>query len=171
VRVLIGGVGYRWQSDLSFGLHVTDALAAAGLPDGVEVADLGYGALYAAQDLASASPPYHRVVLVSAAVRGRAPGLYDGPASPPAEAVEAIQERVREAGAGVIDLDHLLVIGGHFGAFAGELRVVELEPAALGPGERLSPLAEALLPTTLARVRALALAGSERRERACGTTS
>jgi hypothetical protein len=161
VRILIGGIGYRFQGDLSFGLHVTDALDAARLPDGVDVLDLGYGAIYVAQDLGDAEPRYDRVVLVAAAVRDRAPGLY-GPSagtgpprgmSGPAE----VQARILEAGAGVIDLDHLLVIGTHFGAFPADLRVVEFEPTDQRQGERLSALAERLLPAAIARVRRAAL--------------
>lgn len=158
MRVLVGGVGYRFQSDLSFGLHVSDALAAAGLAPHVEVMDLGYGALFVAQDLAAADPPYERVVLVSAAVRGRPPGLYERRPAPPTESPAEIQERVREAGAGVIDLDHLLVIGAHFGAFPADLQVLELEPVESGPGVALGPAAARLLPDAAHRVRAAALA-------------
>lgn len=156
MRVLVGGVGYRFQSDLSFGLHVTDALTTSGGVDGVEIMDLGYGALFVAQDLANTAPAYDRVVLVSAAARGREPGLYERRPAPPAESVDEIQERVREAGAGVIDLDHLLVIGDHFGAFPADLRVLELEPWGQGPGEALSPAAQRLLAGAVARVRTLA---------------
>lgn len=156
MRALVGGVGYRYQSDASFGLAVSDALAAGGLPD-VDVMDLGYGAIYVAQDLAGATPPYERVVLVSATVRGRAPGLYELRPAPPAESVDAIQERIREAGAGVIDLDHVLVIGAHFDAFPADLRVLELEPVDSSPGDRLSPFAERLLPEAIARTRVAAL--------------
>jgi Ni,Fe-hydrogenase maturation factor len=56
-RTLIGGVGYRWQRDASFGLAVVDELARLDRPAGVEVADLGYAAIYVAQDQAEAVPP------------------------------------------------------------------------------------------------------------------
>lgn len=171
MRVLVAGVGYRFQSDLSFGLHVTDALLERGGIGGVEIMDLGYGALMVAQDLADADPPYERVVLVSAAVRGREPGLYEWRPAPPMESVDEIQQRVREAGAGVIDLDHLLVIGAHFGAFPGDLRVLELEPSTLGPGEGLSPAAVRVLPEGLERVRALALSAERAPELATSPTS
>lgn len=181
MRVLVGGVGYRFQRDLSFGLFVSDALEESGLDPSshaggagsraaadagaadsgptteVEVMDLGYGAIYVAQDLAGADPAYDRVVLVSAAVRGREPGLYERRPAPPTETVDEIQERVREAGAGVIDLDHLLVIGAHFDAFPPDLRLLELEPVDLDSGDALSPAAERLLPEAIARARAAAL--------------
>lgn len=157
MRALVGGVGYRYQSDLSFGLAVSDALASGDALPGVDVMDLGYGAIYVAQDLAAATPPYDRVVLVSAAIRRRAPGLYERRPALPEESTDQIQERIREAGAGVIDLDHLLVIGGHFEAFPVDLRVIELEPVERGPGDALSPLAERLLPEAISRARAAIL--------------
>lgn len=166
MKVLIGGVGYRFQRDLSFGLFVSDALDGADGLDGVEVMDLGYGAIYVAQDLAGAEPPYDRVVLVSAAARDREPGLYERRPAPPTESVEQIQERVREAGAGVIDLDHLLVIGAHFRAFPADLRVIEMEPVDLSSGETLSPRAAELLPEAIARTRAAALEPAAARTRA-----
>lgn len=157
MRVLIGGVGLRYQTDLSFGLHVSDALEAGGGLDGVDVMDLGYGAIFVSQDLAGADPPYDRVILVSAAIRGREPGLYERRPEPARESVDEIQERVREAGAGVIDLDHLLVIGEHFQAFPADLRLLEAEPVDSGPGDGLSPTLERLLPEAIERVRAAAL--------------
>ncbi|MBW3555073.1 MAG: hydrogenase maturation protease [Gemmatimonadetes bacterium] len=157
MRVLVGGVGYRFQTDLSFGLHVSDALQGEGGLDGVDVMDLGYGAIFVSQDLAGADPPYDRVVLVSAATRGREPGLYERRPEPALESVDEIQERVREAGAGVIDLDHLLVIGEHFHAFPADLRLVEVEPVESGPGDGLSAAVERLLPDAIRRVRAAAL--------------
>jgi hypothetical protein len=79
-RVLIGGVGYRWCGDASFGLVATDELAPMPWRDGVRVEDLGYGALHAAMDLADADPPYERVILIGATERCRQPGrLYRFP--------------------------------------------------------------------------------------------
>lgn len=158
-RVLIGGVGYRWQRDASFGLVAADALARLAWPPGVAVDDLGYGALYVAQDLADARPPYGRLILLAGTARGRSPGrLYrsrwDGP---PADADE-IQARIREAGAGVIDVDHLLVIARHFGALPPEVILIEAEPVDATGGEDLSPAVAALLPAALALARREALA-------------
>lgn len=158
-RVLIGGVGYRWQRDASFGLVAGDALARLAWPPGVEVADLGYGAIFVAQDVADARPPYGRLILLAGTARGRPPGrLYrsrwDGP---PADA-EEIQARIREAGAGVIDLDHLLVIARHFGALPPEVILIEVEPVDAAGGEDLSPAVAALLPDALALARREALA-------------
>jgi hydrogenase maturation protease len=156
-HVLIGGVGYRWQRDGSFGLAASDALAALDWPDWVEVADLGYGAIYAAQDIGDARP--QRLILLAAAVRDREPGqLYAYPWTPVPVDPEEIQARIYEAGAGVIDLDHLLIIGRQFGALPEDVLLIELEPLDMAGGEALSPQAAALLPQAvdLARSRALA---------------
>lgn len=157
-RTLIGGVGYRWQRDASFGLAVSDALANLEWPAGVEVADLGYGALHVADDLRRAEPSWERLILVTAVPRDREPGrVYrrDGPFE--RESDERLQARIREAGGGVIDIDHLLAIAGHFGALPPEVVVFELEPEDQSGGEGLSPGATALLDRTIDRVRREAL--------------
>jgi hydrogenase maturation protease len=155
-RVLIGGVGYRWMRDASFGLVISDALARLDWPPGTEVADLGYGAIYAAQDIAAARPD--RLILIAGVERGRTPGqLYRREPDRTLPAPEEIQARVREAGAGVIDLDHLLVIAGHFGALPPEVVVLELEPADAAGGDGLSDAATARLPEAIELVRREAL--------------
>jgi hydrogenase maturation protease len=158
LNVLIGGVGYRWQGDGSFGLVASDQLARQTWPEGITVEDLGYGAIYVAQDLADARPPYQRLVLLAGVARGREPGqlyAYDWQPSSPSE--DELQARIREAGAGVIDLDHLLAIASFFGALPAEVLVVELEPASLA-GEHLSAQASACLPRALGMARQAALA-------------
>ncbi len=128
-RVLIGGVGYRWFGDGSFALLASDALAALEWPTGVDVLDLGYGALHVALDLTDVDPPYERVVLLAVTERGREPGqLYRFRSPPAVPDLEDVQARMYEAGAGVIDLDHVLVIGRHFGALPDDVVVVEFEP-------------------------------------------
>ncbi len=158
-RVLIGGVGYRWLRDASFGLIASDALARLEWPMGVEVADLGYGALYVAQDLEDAQPPYDRVVLLAGVARGREQGrVYDYRWNGALPSPDEIQERVREAGAGVIDLDHLLVIARYFGALPDDVVAVEVEPVDANGGDGLSPEVAALLPEAIELVRREALA-------------
>ena len=159
MRVLIGGVGHRWQRDASFGVVASDSFAKRDWPQGVTVADLGYGALYAAQDIADADPPYDGLVLIAAMPRGREPGrLYSYWYHGPATSDDEVQERVREAGAGVIDLDHLLVIAGYFGVLPADVVSLELEPVDVSGGEELSPAARAVLPQALALARREALA-------------
>jgi hydrogenase maturation protease len=158
-RVLIGGVGYRWQRDASFGMIASDELTRLNWPNGIEVADLGYGAIYAAQDLADAHPPYTCLILLAGSQRGRLPGnlyVYRWPKTPRDQS--EILARIREAGAGVIDLDHLLVIAQHFGALPPEVLVVEVEPVDVHGGDGLSQEVATLLPEVVALVRNEALA-------------
>lgn len=144
-RLLIGGVGYRWLGDASFGLAAVDALARHEWPLGVEIADLGYGALYVAQDLADAQPPYGRVVLIAGVQREREPGrLYRYGWQNKTVDAEELQARIREAGAGVIDLDHLLLIAEHFHALPADVEIIEWEPV-VASGEHLSPQAALVL--------------------------
>ena len=163
LRVLIGGVGYRWLRDASFGLVASDELARLEWPPGIEVADLGYGALYVAQDLADAQPPYQRVILLAGVARGRTPGrIYRYQWEGALPDAEEIQARVREAGAGVIDLDHLLVIAQHFGALPDDVVAIEVEPVDATGGDELSPAVADLLPQVIELVRREALAPSRR---------
>lgn len=140
MRVLIAGIGYRFQRDASFGLIASDALAAMEWPDGITVEDLGYGAIYAAQDIAAARPD--RLILLAGTTRGRTPGTLEHRQWRPVAATpEEVQARIREAGAGVIDLDHLLVVGAHLDALPADVRLIELEPADTQGGEGLSGIA------------------------------
>ncbi len=151
-RVLIGGIGYRWHGDGSFGLVATDELAREEWASGIEVADLGYGALYVAQDVAHGR--YDRVILIAAASRGRQPGgLFRYTWEPVPASPEDIQARIREAGAGVIDLDHLLMIAAHFKAFPPDVTVIEFEPVDANCGEDISTQAKRSLEEVLALVR------------------
>lgn len=158
-RVLIGGVGYRWFGDGSFGLVASDELATLDWPPGVDVEDLGYGALHAALDVADADPPYDRVILIAVAQRGREPGrLYRLRCDATMPGTEEVQARMYEAGAGVVDLDHLLVIGRHFGCLPPDVVTVELEPCPDTTGDRLSAQAQALLADAVELVRREVLA-------------
>jgi hydrogenase maturation protease len=152
-RVLIGGVGYRWQGDASFGLVAGDALARLSWPPGVDVMDLGYGALLVTDDLLAAAPPYERLILLGAVARGRPPGLYERRWDGTLPDADEIQARVREAGAGIIDLEHLLVVAQHFGALPKDVRIIELEHGGEAAREALSADAEAMLPAVIASVR------------------
>jgi hydrogenase maturation protease len=153
-RVLVGGVGYRWFGDGSFALLASDALSGLDWPPGVDVLDLGYGALHVAMDLADAAPAYERVVLIGVTERGRDPGrLYRFDCRAAAPDPQDVQDRMYEAGAGVVDLDHLLVIGRHFGALPDDVVAVELEPHPGTTGDQLSAAAQALLPQAVELVR------------------
>jgi hydrogenase maturation protease len=141
VRVLVGGVGYRFLRDGALGVYMSDRLSArAG--NGVEVEDLGYHPVGFTQNLQD-RPVYDRIVLVAAIERGREPGTVKAyrwdHALPP---VKEIQERVSEAVTGTISLDNLLIVTEAFGAFPDDVRVVEVEPADESWGEGSSPVVE-----------------------------
>ncbi len=144
MRVLVGGVGYRYLRDGSLGPYLADALAV-GARSGIEVEDLSYGPVQLSHNLQD-RPPYDRIVLVAAVRRGRPPGTveryrWDGALPEPDE----IQARVAEAVTGVISLDNLLVVCGAFGGLPGDVHVVEVEPADDGWGEGFSPEVSARL--------------------------
>jgi len=145
MRVLVGGVGYRFLRDNALGLYMTDKLAArAG--DGIEVEDLGYHPVGFTQNLQD-RPTYDRIVFVGAVARGRVPGTVEAyrwdHVLPPAK---DIQDRVSEAVTGVISLDNLLIVTEAFGALPEDVRVVETEPADESWGEGFSPEVQAKLP-------------------------
>jgi hydrogenase maturation protease len=153
-RVLIGGVGYRWQRDASFGLVVSDVAAALTWPAGVDVQDLGYGAIYVAQDLLHAEPRYDRLIIVAGVARGRTPGrLYRTQWQPAPRTPAEIQARIGEAGGGVIDVDHLLVIAQHFEALPAGVLLLELEPVVTAGGLELSAEAAAACNEAIAVLR------------------
>lgn len=144
MRVLVGGVGYRYLRDGSVGPWVADELSGRA-EDGIEVEDLSYGPVAISQNLQDREP-YDRLVLVGAVRRGRAPGTvtryrWDRILPPPAE----IQARVEEAITGVISLDNVLVVCTALGGLPGDVRIVEVEPADDGWGDGFSPEVEARL--------------------------
>ena len=144
MRVLVGGVGYRFLRDGAIGPYMADELAA-GAANGIEVEDLGYHPVGFTQNLQD-RPAYDRIVLVGAIARDREPGTvtaYRWDHALPSD--KDIQERVSEAVTGVISLDNLLIVTEAFGAFPRDVRVVEVEPADEGWGEGFSPVVEAKL--------------------------
>jgi len=144
MRVLVGGVGYRFLRDGSVGPYMADELATGGT-NGVEIEDLGYHPVGFTQNLQD-RPAYDRIVLVGAVARGREPGTvtaYRWDHALPSD--KEIQERVSESVTGVISLDNLLIVTQAFGAFPDDVRVVEVEPADEGWGEGFSPVIEGKL--------------------------
>jgi hydrogenase maturation protease len=138
MRVLVGGVGYRFLRDESVGPWAIEQLGDRATAD-VEVEDLGYHPVGFVHNLQEREP-YDRIVLVGAVRRGREPGTvevyrWDG-ALPD---VDAVQERVAEAVTGVISLDGLLIVSRALGELPDDVRVVEIEPGPEGWGEEFSP--------------------------------
>lgn len=157
-RVLIGGVGYRWMRDGSFGVVVSDLLSELEWLPHVEVADLGYGAILVAQDLMYAKPRYSRLVLVASMQRGREPGSLHSYRWTRSNVAESeIQARIHEAGGGVIELDHLLIVADYLSVLPEDVVIFELEPVDTGFGEHLSHAAARHQESILDRVRREAL--------------
>jgi hydrogenase maturation protease len=160
MRTMIAGVGYIYQRDLSAGPAVLERLRALPWPDGVEIEDWSIGPIHLVQRLESLAEPYDRVILVAATVRDREPGAvtcYDWDGALP-DAVE-VQQRVGESVMGVIDLDNLLTVAGHFGVFPRDVTVVEIEPQDTTWGDGFSAAVEEALDDVVQIVRRAALDG------------
>ena len=154
-RVLVGGVGYRFLRDLSFGPIAIEALRREEWRSGVDLEDLSYGPIAILHNL-EARPPYDRIVLIAGVKRGgRSPGLvteyrWDGRLP---EDEEEIQARIAEAGSGVISLDNLLVVLTWFRRLPRELVVIEVEGLDEEWGEGFSAAVERAIPEVVAAVR------------------
>lgn len=142
MRAVIGGIGYRDLRDHSLGPMVSDALASATLPPGVEVEDLSYNPVAVSQWLEAmdAGERPDRLVLVAALQRGREPGTatayrWDAELPDP----ERIQAAVADAVTGVIHVDNTLIVLAQFGPLPEQVVVIEVEPAIEEFGQELSP--------------------------------
>lgn len=160
MAVLIAGVGYRNMHDTSVGSLLVPVLAEQSWPPdvAVEVIDMFFGPVHAVHWFQERPGHFTRVVFVSAVERGRPTGSihsyrWDGALPDPA----AIQERVTEAVTGLVSLDAMLVVTGHFGALPADVRVVEVEPAETSWGDGLSPVVAARFDEIVAAVRRAAL--------------
>ena len=155
MRVLVGGVGYRFLRDGSVGPLLTEQLAdeLPGAREGeVEVEDLSYGPVALSMNLQD-RPDYDRLVLFGAVERGRRPGTiesytWDGHLPEDSD----IQARVAEAVTGVISLENVLVVCGALGGLPDDVRVIEIEPEDLGWGEGFSDTIQEKLPEFRERV-------------------
>ncbi len=143
-RTFVGGVGYFHLRDYSVGPIVVDRLQrrarTESWPDEIEVGDLSYDPVKIVHWLDAEEPPFDRLLLISAAARGREPGEvtpYRWDQTLPDS--EKVQARVAEAVTGVIDLDNLLVVLGALGTPPADVYVVEVEPALEAMGDELSP--------------------------------
>lgn len=157
-RVLVAGVGYRNLRDLSLGPLLIDRLQEQNLdwPEGTEVEDLSYGPIAIMHSL-DERPPYDRMVFVSGARRGRAPGeisRYEWRGELPDE--DEIHQRVSEAATGVIDLENLLIVASYFRKLPADVVVFEVEVADDSFGEEMTPIVENVIPALIVQLRAAA---------------
>ncbi len=160
MRVLVVGVGHPFLRDLSIGPVLVPELSRLDWPAGVEVDDWSFNPIAIVQRLEALPEPYDRIVVLSAVERGRPPGTisryrWSGDLPDAAE----IQQRVGEAVMGIINLDNLLIVGQHFGAFPPEVLVVEVEPEDTSWGDGFTPRITAALPEIIATVRRAATDG------------
>lgn len=156
-RVLVAGVGYFNQSDLSIGGHVIRALQEEEWGAGYDVEELSYGPIAVIHRLNEQEPRHRRAVFVGAVQRDRRPGeivcyRWDGHLPPEDE----IQGRVGQALSGVVDLENLLIITEQFEALPKDVVVVEIEPVSAAAGLELSTELAAEMPRLLELVRRFA---------------
>ncbi len=157
MRTIIAGVGYINLSDSSIGPVAVEALKKEVWPKNIKIDDLSYGPISVVHNFVEASPPYERMILITAADFGAdAPAMrwHRWPAILPDP--EEIQARVVEAATGVIDWKNLLVILQQFEVLPAEVYVIAVQPAETNFGMELSPGITALLPEVLRLARELA---------------
>jgi len=151
-RVLVGGVAQLYQGDLDLGRLAVERLAALESDD-VLVEELSYGAVAVAQRLEELAP--ERLVLVGAVARGRTPGTVERrTAAPISLKPEEVQQSVADAVTGYVHVDLVLDVAHGLGVLPADAILVEVEPAAVDPSDRLSPVAERALAEAVALVRA-----------------
>lgn len=157
-KTLIAGVGHRFWSDYSTGPEWSDRLAELEWPAHVSVEDYSYGAWGMTQNLQD--DKYERCIFITAEPREREPASlhvyryrHDEAEYDPLR----VHDHMFEAVAGVISVDLLLVVAGHFKALPSETWVIELEPANVewGDGGGISQAVQARYPEVEALVKAL----------------
>jgi hydrogenase maturation protease len=151
VIVLVGGVAELYQSDLDVGRRAVELLASERLGPDVYVEELHYGAVAVAQRLEELRPEL--LLLLGAVDWGGHPGevrrrLMRDLAPHP----DAVQAAVRDAAVGYVGIDLLLDVCAGFGALPARTVLLEVQPAATGPGDELSAEVAAALPALVGRV-------------------
>jgi hydrogenase maturation protease len=123
-RVLVAGVGNIFLGDDGFGVEVARRLAAADLPEGVEVADFGIRGVHLAYQLLDG---YDLVVLVDATPRGGEPGsVY---VIEPTRSAGADAEQASMVDAHDMEPGAVLALLEALGGTPGRVLVVGCEPA------------------------------------------
>jgi len=142
--VLVSGIGYSNMSDMSFGRILLGELEKIDWSENVHVEDLNFGPIMIYQWLEEFPVKFDKAVLVSAAKRGREPGtleVYRWQDPQPSE--DEIQASIGEAVTGVLSLENLLIVCGHFGVFPEDVTIVEIEPQNDEYGLEFSPVVAA----------------------------
>ena len=137
--IVVGGVGQLWQGDLDVGRRAAERLAAELEGPDVSVEDFYYGAVAVAQRLEELQPD--TLVLIGAVERGRPPGTVEARVHDDVTAADlrSVQLAVADAVTGYVAIDLLVEVAGGLGALPPVTTVIEIEPASIEPGDRLSP--------------------------------
>lgn len=144
-RVLVAGIGPDHLRDMSVGLLLIERLRHRPWPPAVQLEELIAGAVIVLHRLWDA-PCFDAAVFVAAEPRGDAPGTIRSYswAMPPVTEAE-VQARVADALMGIVSLETLLIVAGHFAGLPPRVQVIEVEPQDNGWGTRLSqPIAAVL---------------------------
>jgi hydrogenase maturation protease len=119
-------------------------MAEMSWPDYVYVEDLNFGPVMIYQWFEETPVKYEKLILVSAANRGRVPGtleVYTWDGKMPDEA--GIQACIGEAVTGVLSLENLLVVCKHFEVLPEDVTIVEIEPQNEEYGLEFTPVVAA----------------------------
>ena len=120
---------------------IVERLLKEPLGPDVMVEDLFFGALAVCQRLEDLRP--HNLILVGAAVRGRAPGSV---LRREVEAInlpiEELQHAVSEAATGYVSIDLILEVATALHALPARAIIFEIEPETTAPADTLSPAGE-----------------------------
>ncbi|MDQ6884764.1 MAG: hypothetical protein M3077_11110 [Candidatus Dormibacteraeota bacterium] len=120
---------------------IVERLLKEQLGPDVMVEDLFFGALAVCQRLEELRP--EAMILVGAAVRGRAPGsVLRREVEPMDLPIEELQHAVGEAATGYVSIDLVLEVATAFHALPDRAIVFEIEPETTAPGDTLSPAGE-----------------------------
>ncbi len=156
--VLVSGIGYSNMRDMSFGRVLYGEMAVMTWPEHVHVEDLNFGPVMIYQWLDESPVKYDKLILVSAAQRGRKPGtleVYHWDGELPGE--DRIQACIEEAITGVISLENLLIVCKHLGVLPADVTIVEIEPQDTEYGLEFSPTVAAKVDEAIQMVRSEAM--------------
>jgi hydrogenase maturation protease len=129
--MLIAGVGNIFLGDDGFGVEVANRLAAADLPEWVQVTDYGIRGMHLAYDLAGG---YDTTILIDAAPRGGTPGtvyVIEPDLRPQPRDAEAAVEQNPLFNAHGMQPDVIFGMLDMLGGQVGRVLIVGCEPASV----------------------------------------
>ena len=145
-RTLVAGFGNVLRGDDGFGVAVLHRLAESGVPDGVELLEVGTGGIRLAQELLGG---YQRLVIVDAMTRGGRPG------SVYVLAVDSV-DPITEVDMHMAVPSQALALARALGALPARVFMVGCEPSAVDElTMEMSPDVRGAVEPALARVREL----------------